>query len=103
MKKFACGAYLARGPAPSTPGLKNVDDFEGGRAKKRGKKKVFPGVSKWSSTSLLGQASAISRGGKRSSTVPKTKIAALAVTEWLCVNDNPMSYNVVGRPNHFQV
>ena len=33
-------------------------------------------VSKWSSTSLLGQASAISRGGKRSSTVPKTKIAA---------------------------
>ena len=90
LKKFACGAYLARGPAPSTPGLKNIDDFEGGRAKKRGKKKVFPGGSKWSSTSLLGQASAISRGGKRSSTVPKTKIAALGaelrVPEGRCRN-----------------
>jgi len=45
LKKFACGAYLARGPAPSTPGLKNIDDFEGGRAKKRGKKRCFQGVS----------------------------------------------------------
>ena len=32
LKKFACGAYLARGPAPSTPGLKNIDDFDGSRS-----------------------------------------------------------------------
>ena len=66
-------------------------------------------MSKWSSTSLLGQASAISRGGKRSSTVPKTKIAALMAasaaisalvqpwTTWSKVG--PMSPSVVqGRP-----
>ena len=93
LKKFACGAYLARGPAPSTPDLKNIDDFEGGRAKKRGKRRCFQGVSKWSSTSLLGQASAISRGGKRSSTVPKTKIAALLMT----CPDVPPDSGLAGR------
>ena len=77
LKKFACGAYLARGPAPPTPGLKILMILRGGARKNEEKRRCFQGVSKWSSTSLLGQASAISRGGKRSSTVPKTQIAAL--------------------------
>eukprot|EP01046_Picozoa_sp_COSAG06_P077654 COSAG06_NODE_25393_length_638_cov_0.840445_1_plen_43_part_01 len=42
LKKFACGAYLARGPAPSTPGLKTLMILRGGGARKNeGKRRCF--------------------------------------------------------------